>query len=130
MRGAALDEPAALRGSQDTPPPWQGAARPSQSPPSLPSQTGADAIVEALRREHARHRHVSYQPVAAAANAEDRAAFVAVAWEYAPHEGGGVRWGRPRGGARGGAAGAGAWGRGPGGPAQAVQARRHDIIQQ
>ncbi|KAI8463938.1 MAG: hypothetical protein J3K34DRAFT_442184 [Monoraphidium minutum] len=50
---------------------------------------GADAIVAALRREHARLEHKRYEVVATAVDPEDRAAFVAVAWEYAPKEGGG-----------------------------------------
>jgi hypothetical protein len=66
--------------------------------PIIAPAAGPDALVAALRREHARHGHVRYEPVAAAANPEDSAAFVAVAWEYAPPGGGGhTRCGRSAG---------------------------------
>lgn len=61
------------------------------SPACAPA--GPDAIVDALRREHGCNEHKRYEVVASAANAEERSAFVAVAWEYAPVGGGQARWG-------------------------------------
>lgn len=52
---------------------------------------GADAVVAALHREHARHEHRRYQAVATAVEPRDGAAFVAVAWEYASKASGEVR---------------------------------------
>lgn len=43
---------------------------------------GLDNILQALDREHSQYEHVTYYPVAVAANDEAGLAFVGVAWEY------------------------------------------------
>lgn len=43
---------------------------------------GVDAVLEALKREHATNEHVTYQPVAIAANEEGRKAYVALSWHF------------------------------------------------
>lgn len=49
--------------------------------------SGRDAILAALEREHSKYEHITYYPVAVAANDEACLAFVAVAWEYKAKEG-------------------------------------------
>lgn len=43
---------------------------------------GFSHIMEALEREHNKYEHVTYYPVAVAANEDTNTAFVGVAWEY------------------------------------------------
>lgn len=38
--------------------------------------------MKALEREHSKYEHVTYHPVAVAANEDTNTAFVGVAWEY------------------------------------------------
>lgn len=38
--------------------------------------------MNALEREHKKYEHVSYRPVAVAADEDTNTAFVGVAWEY------------------------------------------------
>jgi hypothetical protein len=52
---------------------------------SLPA--GLDNILAALEREHSKYEHITYYPVAVAANDDASLAFVAVAWEYKALEG-------------------------------------------
>lgn len=55
------------------------------SPSSLPA--GLDNILHALEREHSKYEHITYYPVAVAANDAAGLAFVGVAWEYKALEG-------------------------------------------
>lgn len=43
---------------------------------------GLSNILHALEREHSKYEHVTYYPVAVAANDATGEAFVGVAWEY------------------------------------------------
>ncbi len=51
-------------------------------PPTAVVMTGVDAVLEALQREHKTYEHVTYQPVAMAANEDSRQAYVALAWHF------------------------------------------------
>lgn len=48
----------------------------------LSCPAGLDNILHALEREHSQYEHVTYYPVAVAANDDAGLAFVGVAWEY------------------------------------------------
>jgi hypothetical protein len=48
----------------------------------LSLSAGLDNILHALECEHGQYEHVTYYPVAVAANDDVGLAFVGVAWEY------------------------------------------------